>query len=380
MGRRRVVIVGGGIAGLAGARALTATGHDVVLVERSRTWRPAGAALTLARNAMAVLDDLGVGPGVRAVGRRIDAAAIAAADGTPLGGVGDGWPELHAVRRTDLHDRLIDGLDADVDIRLGTTVAGLTQATDHVTCHLSDGEVLTCELVLGADGIGSRTRSLVHGSSAPAVRYAGYTCWRLLTTLTDAPAAAVEQWGRGQRVGVVPLRDGGAYVFLTDNAPPGGTDAGDVQELRRRFHAFGGPAAHALAGIDEHTGILRNDIVELDGVAFGAGRVALAGDAAHAMTPNLGQGAGQALEDVAVLTRVLETSPVPDAVAAYARIRRPRVTALHRRSRAMGRVGQLAHPVLVTARDAVLRLTPASALRRQALHVVGDGAAVRVGT
>lgn len=194
--------------------------------------------------------------------------------------------------------------------------------------------------MLGADGIASRTRSLVHGSSAPAVRYAGYTCWRLLTTLTDPPAAAVEQWGRGQRVGVVPLRDGGAYVFLTGNAPPGGTDAGDVQELRRRFHAFD------------------------------AGRVALAGDAAHAMTPNLGQGAGQALEDVSVL----------DAVAAYARIRRPRVTALHRRSRAMGRVGQLAHPVLVTARDVVLRLTPASALRRQALHVVGDGAAVRGGT
>lgn len=169
-------------------------------------------------------------------------------------------------------------------------------------------------------------------------------------------------------------------MFLTDNAPPGGTDAGDAQALRRRFHAFGGPAAHALADIDERTGILRNDIVELDGVAFGAGRVALAGDAAHAMTPNLGQGAGQALEDVAVLTRVLETSPVPDAVAAYARIRRPRVTALHRRSRTMGRVGQLAHPVLVTARDAVLRLTPASALRRQALHVVGDGAAVRAGT
>lgn len=373
MARRRVLIVGGGIAGLAAARALNAAGHDVVLVERSGTWRPAGAALTLARNAMAVLDDVGVGAAVRAIARRIDAAVVAAADGTPLGGVADGWPELHAVRRTDLHDCLVDGLDEAVDIRPATTVDGLAQGTDHVTCHLSDGEALTCDLVLGADGIGSQTRPLVHGGSAPAVRYAGYTCWRLLTTVADPPAAAVEQWGRGQRVGVVPLRPGDCYVFLTDNAPPGGIDAGDARDLRRRFRTFGGPAARALAGIDDQTSVLRNDIVELDGVAFGARRVALIGDAAHAMTPNLGQGAGQALEDVAVLTRVLTTAPVPDAIAAYARIRRPRVTALHRRSRAMGRVGQLSHPILTAARDVVLRLTPASVLRRQALRVIGDG-------
>jgi len=376
MERRRVVIVGGGIAGLAAARALTTAGHDAVLVERSETWRPAGAALTLARNAMAVLDDVGVGAAVRAVARRIDAAVIAAADGAPLGGVADDWPELHAVRRTDLHDCLIDGLDAAVDIRLATIVDRLAQGTDHVTCHLSDGEALTCDLVLGADGIGSQMRPLVHGSSAPVVRYAGYTCWRLLTTMTDPPAAAVEQWGRGQRVGVVPLRGGDCYVFLTDNAPPGGTDAGDARDLRHRFRAFGGPAVRALAGIDEQTPVLRNDIVELDRVAFGVHRVALVGDAAHAMTPNLGQGAGQALEDVAVLTRVLATTPVPDAVAAYARIRRPRVSALHRRSRTMGRVGQLAHPVLAAGRDVVVRLTPASALRRQALRVIGDGAPV----
>lgn len=367
-----MVIVGGGIAGLAAARALTAGGHHVVLVERSGTWRPAGAALTLARNAMAVLDEIGVGPGVRAVGRRIDAAVIAAADGTPLGGVGDGWPELHAVRRTDLHDRLIDGLHADVDIRLGTTVARLTQATDHVTCHLSDGEVLTCELVLGADGIGSRTRSLVHGSSAPAVRYAGYTCWRLLTTLTDPPAAAVEQWGRAQRVGVVPLPGDQVYMFLTANAPPGGSDGGGAQELRRRFRTFRGPAGRALAALDDTTAISRNDIVELDGVTYGIGRVALVGDAAHAMTPNLGQGAGQALEDVAALTRALAAVPPVEAVATYARIRRPRVTTLQRRSRAMGRIGQLEQPLLTTVRDCVMRLTPTSTLRRQALQVVGD--------
>jgi 2-polyprenyl-6-methoxyphenol hydroxylase-like FAD-dependent oxidoreductase len=309
MTRGRTVIVGGGIAGLAAARALARDGRAVVLIERTRTWRPAGAALTLARNAMAVLDDVGAGDAVRAVGRRIDGAVIAEADGAPLGEVGEGWPELYAVRRTDLHDCLVDGLPEGVEVRLGTTVDRLTDAADHVTCHLSDGEAITCELVVGADGVGSQVRSLVLGAAAPAVRYAGYTCWRLLTTLADPPVTAVEQWGRGQRVGVVPLPDAQVYVFLTANAPPGGTDAGDAHELRRRFHAFGGPARRALAAIDERTAILRNDIVELDGVAFGAGRVALVGDAAHAMTPNLGQGAGQALEDVAALTRTLATMP-----------------------------------------------------------------------
>ena len=371
MTQGRTVIVGGGIAGLAAARALAADGRDVVLIERSRTWRPAGAALTLARNAMAVLDAVRAGAAVRTVGRRIDGAVIAAADGGPLGAVSEGWPELYAVRRTDLHDCLADGLAAEVEVRLGTTVDRLTDAGGHVTCHLSDGDTITCELVIGADGVGSQVRSLVLGAAAPAVRYAGYTCWRLLTAPADPPATAVEQWGRGQRAGVVPLPDAQVYVFLTDNAPPGGTDAGDAHELLRRFHRFGGPARRALEAVDGRTAILRNDIVELDGAAFGTGRVALVGDAAHAMTPNLGQGAGQALEDVAVLTRTLATMPVTDAIAAYARRRRPRVTALQRRSRVIGRVGQLEHPLLTTVRDVVTRLTPASVLRRQALRVVG---------
>lgn len=372
MSGRPTVIVGGGIAGLAAARVLAGDGRDVVVIERSRTWRPAGAALTLARNAMAVLDDVGAGSAVRGVGRRIDGAVIADAHGTPLGAVSRGWPEQYAVRRTDLHDCLVDGLASRIEVRLGTTVDRLTAAADHVTCHVSDGATIAAELVLGADGVGSQVRSLLLGAAAPAVRYAGYTCWRLLTTLADPPGTAVEQWGRGQRVGVVPLPDTEVYVFLTANAPPGGSDAGGPAELRRRFNTFGGPAGRALAALDEGTAVLRNDIVELDGVAFGTGRVALVGDAAHAMTPNLGQGAGQALEDVAVLTRTLATMPPTDAVAAYAEIRRRRVTALHRRSRAVGRVGQLQHPLLTVARDTVARLTATSVLRRQALHVVGD--------
>lgn len=168
------------------------------------------------------------------------------------------------------------------------------------------------------------------------------------------------------------MGDGRVYVFCTATVPPGGT-ARSPADLRRRFVRFGGPGGALIAALDDAIEVLRNDVLELDGTTFGAGRVALLGDAAHAMTPNLGQGAGQALEDAAVLVRCLRNDPVPVAVQRFTAARARRTRRLQQLSRRVGRIGQVRHPALATARDALLRATPSAVLRRQTHAVVTPG-------
>jgi 2-polyprenyl-6-methoxyphenol hydroxylase-like FAD-dependent oxidoreductase len=373
----RALIVGGGIAGLAVARALSARGAEVTVVERSLAWRPEGTALTLARNGLAALDRIGVGDAVRASGHRVAAGMIATAAGAPLGAVPTGWPELLVIHRAALHRCLLE--DLDVDPRLGTTIMDLEDGPDGVTCHLDDGSSGVVDVVIGADGVGSQVRALLLGAGAPRVVYAGYTCWRAIADDSGLPGTAVEQWGRGQRVGVIPMVADQAYLFLTQTVRPGAHGPDTAPALRIRFAAFDGPGGRALDALDDDADVLRNDIVELDGVAFGTGRVALIGDAAHAMTPNLGQGAAQALEDAVVLADRLAELPVTNAVEAYAQARDGRVRALQRRARRLGRIGQLRNPVLVAARDGAVRATPADVLRRQAERMVEPGVAAVAG-
>jgi 2-polyprenyl-6-methoxyphenol hydroxylase-like FAD-dependent oxidoreductase len=369
----RAVVVGGGIAGLAIARALSSRGAEITLVERSLAWRPEGTALTLARNGLAALDRVGVGDTVRAAGHRVTAGMIATADGTPLGAVPSGWPELLVIHRADLHRCLLE--DLDVDTRMGTTVMDLEDGPDGVACRLDDGSSGVVDLVIGADGVGSQVRALLLGAGAPRVVYAGYTCWRAIADDPGMPGTAVEQWGRGQRVGVIPMADERTYLFLTQTVRPGAHGPDTAAALRIRFADFTGPARRALDALDDDADILHNDIVELDGAAFGTGRVALIGDAAHAMTPNLGQGAGQALEDAVVLADRLAELPVDNAIEAYGQARGARVRGLQRRARQLGRLAQLRNPVLAAARDATLRATPTDVLRRQAQQVVAPGVA-----
>ena len=130
----------------------------------------------------------------------------------------------------------------------------------------------------------------------------------------------VESWGAGERFGYVPLADGRVYCFATANAPEG-ADGGGLAGLRRRFGGWHDPIPALLAAADPGA-VLHDDLYELPPLAaYASGKVALVGDAAHAMTPNLGQGAGQALEDAVVLAKTVDG---PSGLDAYDRLRRPR--------------------------------------------------------
>jgi 2-polyprenyl-6-methoxyphenol hydroxylase-like FAD-dependent oxidoreductase len=233
---------------------------------------------------------------------------------------------------------------------------------------------LDAELVVAADGICSWSRAALF-PDGPGLRFAGFTTWRLLTgPLTGSatgPVPMAESWGRGTVFGVMPLADGRVYCYAAAPADPGVRADDELAELVRRFGGWHEPIPGLLAAARPGD-VLRHDVAELGAPlpAFHRGRVALLGDAAHPMTPNLGQGACQALEDAVMLAR-LAASADPDAVAAalarYTAVRVPRTTEVVRWSRRAATMTTWTSPAAVAVRNTVARLTgrfaPRAALR-----------------
>lgn len=367
MGRTHAVVVGAGIAGLATSAGLRAAGCEVTLLERATSLAPVGAGITLAANAVRVLDHLGVGDAVRAAGRTTTGASLLDGDGRPLLSSGPGG-QLLGIHRADLQQALLDGAPRP---RLGTTVTSMRPDEDGVSLRLDDGGELRADIVVGADGINSRTRQLLLGDRAPRPVSAGYAVWRLVVEDRIGLDHAVEQWGRGRRVGAVPLPDGRLYAFLVENLPVDEGPDGRLAGLRRRFADFGGPAAALLASLPDEVELLLHDVRALDGVSFGVGRVALVGDAAHAITPNLGQGAAQALEDVPALVAAATRGDPRELAEGLDASRRRRVTSVASRSATTGRVGQWSGGFAVALRDAAMRALPTSAVERAGADVTG---------
>lgn len=369
MTTRPILIIGGGIAGLAAARAIAREGREVIVAEQTPAWAPVGAGIVLANNAMRVVDHLGVGDAIRDHGRELSAATIADAAGEPMLDMG-GTAELVAIHRADLHGVLLSGLEAEV--RLGTTVDGLNVRHDAITARLRDGAVPEVDAVIGADGVQSRVRQLLHGPDAPRVVPAGQRVWRVVTRDANDLDRAVEQWGRGRRVGLIPMPAGRIYAFLVENEDA--TDpVADVTTLQRRFGSFGGPARTFLEALRSGEAVLRHDIAQLNRISYGRGRIVLIGDAAHAMTPNLGQGAAQALEDVPALIAALrdDAAELAEGVAA---LRTARVRTVVRRSARIGQVGQISSRFAVALRNTAVRTTPTSMARRAGRAVTGHDA------
>jgi 2-polyprenyl-6-methoxyphenol hydroxylase-like FAD-dependent oxidoreductase len=371
----RVIIIGAGIGGLCTAVGLQRAGVDVTVLERAERLRPAGSGLSLFANAATALGSIGLG-GVLDALSAPGAAGLRGGQRRPDGSWLAIYPReaiasLRVVHRADLHERLVTELHPGT-VRLGAEAAVVDQAAASVTTR--GGDVLHADVVVAADGIRSSVRSAWPGD--PGVRYSGYSTWRGVTARpVDLEGAAGETWGRGERFGLAPLADGRVYWFAVASMREDACIENEFAEVRARFAHWHSPIP-ALLDATEPAGVFRLPIHDLAAPlrTFRSGRCVLLGDAAHAMTPDLGQGAGQAIEDAATLTALLRplasasassSDAVEDALARYDRLRRRRTQPLARRARMLGQVAQVRSAAGVALRDAVLRATPASALGRQ---------------
>jgi 2-polyprenyl-6-methoxyphenol hydroxylase-like FAD-dependent oxidoreductase len=381
----RILIAGAGIGGLTTAIALRRAGCDVEVFERARELRPVGAGIVLAMNALVGLRSLGVYEPVSSAGVPIRSAAILTARGRALG-VTDFAPLAKdfgvaaiAYHRAELHQALL--AEAGDVVRLGAQVTTFDQDGDGVRVTLSDGRVVSGDALVGADGLNSNVRRKLLGEEPP--RYSGYTSWRAIAPSSGLLEEGVttESWGAGRRFGMVGLGGGRVYWFAVDDAPEGGKDQGGArQHLLRLFEGWHDPIRSLLEATPEES-ILRTDIQDRDPVrVWGEGRVTLLGDAAHPMTPNMGQGACQAVEDAVVLAdEVARAEKLEASFRRYEARRQGRTAAVVVQSRRFGEIAQWSNPLARWFRNAAMWALPTTATVRQLRRFLADAPVYRGG-
>jgi 2-polyprenyl-6-methoxyphenol hydroxylase-like FAD-dependent oxidoreductase len=350
---QRVLIAGGGIAGLSLARALKDAGHEPLIIERNQEWPAAGSAHFLPASALRALGRLGLGEEVAAASHPINRQRVTGTDGRtlvdlPVSSISGEVGGCAAIRRSTLHE-LLRATTTDVPIRLGTTIAA--RGRDR-TVQLSDGSVEPYDLLVGADGVYSAVRTAGMGGAEP--KQIGRWSWRFIADGWDADD---ETWharvAPGRSLLTIPLGGGSVFCYA-DIATGNGRPPGD---WRHYFDDLGEPISELLTQAGHAYG---SPIVELDQPYVFLGRTVLVGDAAHAMSPSMAQGVGLAVEDALVLTETLSSLPVEAALAAYEERRAPRIAWVREQAHRRDRTRGLAPAV----RDRLLRL----AGRRMASH------------
>jgi 2-polyprenyl-6-methoxyphenol hydroxylase-like FAD-dependent oxidoreductase len=368
-------IVGGGIGGLTLAIALQKKGFQTKVYESAPEIRPVGAGIVLAANALKAYKAIGLDEEVIAAGKTMKSFCIRDSKGGELSKteVNRVFKEYGAftnlaLHRADLHAVLQRNLRAGT-LELNKSCESFDEEQGKVRLTFKDGTRTSEDYVIAADGIHSVfRRSFLKDSQ---LRYSGYTCWRGITTALPAEFnfdQATETWGAGKRFGIVPLKNGKVYWFATLNAPKNDsvTSRYSGADLQKLFAGFHFPVRAIIAGTRPED-IIKNDIIDIPPIKkYAFGKVVLLGDAAHATTPNLGQGACMAIEDAVVLAHCLGTYDEPKiAFLKYEERRLTRTTRIVNTSYQMGKVAQVENPMLVMLRNMLIRFTPDSVTDKQ---------------
>jgi 2-polyprenyl-6-methoxyphenol hydroxylase-like FAD-dependent oxidoreductase len=366
VGGRHVVVAGGAIGGMTAALLLARAGASVTVLERVAEPGAVGAGILLQPNGLAVLAGLGLDPELGRAGHRGGAGAVRSASGASLVELrvpdfGGGLDHALALRRSRLHELLLAAVRAAhpaVALRLGTEVTGVGR--DGTVAFQAGGVAgrLGGDLVVGADGVGSVVRS--GGDFGARARATGSTYLRGLVSGDDLGLEG-EWWTPLGLFGGAPMGDGSTYFYASASRPPvaRALAAGDLAGLRACWAGalpLAGRVLERVQGIGE---LLVSQVVRVDCERWSDGRLVLLGDAAHAMAPNLGQGANSALVDAAVLAVELAGGGPPEqALARYTDRRRPAVRRVQDSADRLARLADLPSPALRRVRDTLLRVAP----------------------
>jgi 2-polyprenyl-6-methoxyphenol hydroxylase-like FAD-dependent oxidoreductase len=371
------IVIGAGIGGLTTALALKQKGIDVDVYERTPVLTDVGAGISLWPNALKALYQLGLRPALDGVSFVSMDGAVRSRDGTVLSRTTAdqfiarlGLPVV-VFHRADLLAVLVD---AARDVRIHTDHEGrdVEQDANGVTVQFANRACARGDVLIGADGLRSVVRDRL-GVPGP-LKYSGYTAWRGIAPFETAGLMAGETLGSGQRFGLAPIHGNRVYWYATDNVPEGQREP--PLETKARLTRLFADWHEPIPELIQSTGadaILRNDIYDRDAAGrWGSGRITLLGDAAHPMTPNLGQGACQAIEDALVLAHHLSSgSDVEASLRRYESERIPRTRWVVTASRRVGALLQVESRAFGRLRDLALRLTPATATYRTLKRLAG---------
>jgi 2-polyprenyl-6-methoxyphenol hydroxylase-like FAD-dependent oxidoreductase len=326
----RILIVGGGIGGLTSAIALCRKGFEVEVIERDPDWSVYGVGIIQQGNVVRAMTELGLIDDYINAGFGFDRVQVYIPTGVcvadiPTPRLVEGYPGNVGIGRRALHKVLGDrAKEAGADIRLGITISTLVDDGEGVAVTFSDGSSGIFDLVVGADGLYSQTRGMIF-PDAPKPEFTGQSVWRY--NFKRTPDVIGLQAYEGQTgIGLVPLSDELMYMYVTTPEPGNPWYAKEdlASTMRSKIAGVPSPAIQALVGqITEDDEVVYKPLewMFLDG-AWHKGRVVLLGDAVHATTPHLGQGAGMAIEDALVLADELVKADTLDAALTAYRDRR----------------------------------------------------------
>ncbi|MBX2878153.1 MAG: FAD-dependent monooxygenase [Saprospiraceae bacterium] len=371
----KTIIIGGGIAGLTTAIALEQQGIDTHVYEAQSSLGVAGAGIWMATNAMQVFERLGLADDIKQRGMPLDKIEIAdyrlktiQATSQLLFVEAYGF-SVTSILRSRLRDTLVEHYGKPVH-----TAKRLDRVLDNgqsVKAFFTDGSHVSGEILIGADGIHSAVRQELFPKSQ--IRYSGQTCWRGIADIAlEAPyeRACVETWGKKYRFGLSVISDKEVYWFAVAKAPRGEKDDRSFikEKLQSMYAEFSEPIPSILSATPSHR-IIRNDITDLLPIRdWHKGRICLIGDAAHATTPNMGQGGGQAVEDAWFLSRVLgEEKDYRLAFQQFQKKRQKKVTQVVKTSWQIGKVAHLSFGQGL--RNFLLRNTPKSIAEKRMLDL-----------
>jgi 2-polyprenyl-6-methoxyphenol hydroxylase-like FAD-dependent oxidoreductase len=364
-----VAVIGGGIGGLTTALALTRQGIGCTVYERAPELQEIGAGLGIWPAPLRVFDKLGIGDAVRELSGPWDHAGLRRWDGTYLvrytaDEFADhlGEPTI-GVHRGELQALLLRSLPEGV-VRVGSECIGLASWPAGVTISLADGQTIEAEAVIAADGRRSAVRDLVFGKrTLHDCKSVGWRGTAFAPEGSDWHRFAGESWGPAGRFGILPISGGRVTWYAAARRYNAG---GDLAEVMDRFGSWHHPIPSLIAatGPDDLWRDSLDDLRPL--LRWTQGRVALLGDAAHPMTPDLGQGACQAILDAWVVAEELASqTSVPDALRVYERRRRRRAAMVSLVARGATTGARFEGRLSVALRSRVAALGPPSVMLRQ---------------
>ena len=366
----KIAIIGGGIGGLCTAVTLQKQGFSVQVFEASPSFQPVGAGIGIGSNALRALMEIGVGEDVFANGHALHTQVFQDVHGKTLNTIDfTVLKELYGqenitIPRADLHRTFLEALKPNT-LHFNKKCICINQNDTQVTVHFEDGTTETVDLLIAADGIHSPIRQQLLPGSIP--RYAGYTCWRGITKNEGRvdEYTSTELWSTKGRFGMAPMKNGLVYWFACINTAPRNPQFQKLtsQEIGDLFDHFP-EVVHNIITNTPLENILHHDLSDIKPLRqFVFGRVVLLGDAAHATTPNMGQGAGQAIEDAIVLGNGFKQFKHVDKVLAFYEEKRVQRTAkVIRLSRQIGAIAQIQFRPLARVRDFLFPFIPSKLL------------------